>query len=102
MPRHIMPCRSKCVCIPIRRRSIGVSGLLHHRISILRSFEAHKLSVRVLLSAPSRRQQIHEESKDVESEDERDGPFENGGYILSTIERGDCKDDCKDYLHDDK
>lgn len=53
----------------------------------------------MLLGAPSGRQQINKESKDVESKDERDDPFENGCYVLSTIKRDDCKDDCQDILH---
>lgn len=100
-----MSCYSNSVCIPIdaiRRRSIGVSGMIHHRTSILCFFEMHKLSVRVLLGAPSRRQQIHKEGEDVESEDESDDPFENGPGVLLVVEHGSCEDDRKDHLHDDE
>lgn len=73
-----MSCRSNSVCIPIdaaRRRSIGVSQSLHHRTPVLCFFETHELRIRVLLGAPSGRQQIHKESKDVEGKDEGDDPF---------------------------
>ncbi len=56
----------------------------------------------MLLGAPSRRQQIHKESEDIEGKDERDDPFENGGYVLSAVERRHGKDYCKDHLHDDE
>ena len=104
-PNPIVTRRSDCVRIPIdtvRRRSIAVSRSLHHRAPILRSFEMHELGVRVLLGAPGRRQQIHEESKDVESEDERDDPLENGRDVLFTVEGADREDDGKDDLHDDE
>ncbi len=56
----------------------------------------------MLLGAPSRRQQIHKESEDIEGKDERDDPFENSGYVLSAVERRHGKDYCKDHLHNDK
>lgn len=104
-PSTIMPCRSNRICIPIdaiRRRPVGVSRILHHRTPILCFFATQKLSVRVLLGAPGRRQQIHKESKDVEGKDERDDPFENGRDVLFTVERGGREDDCKNDLHDNE
>ena len=106
-PSTIVTCSSNRVRISIdticrRRRSIIVRSLLHHRSPILYSFETHKLSVRLLLGAPSRRQQIYKEGEDVESKDERDDPFENGRYVLFTGEGGDCKDNGEDDLHDNE
>ena len=104
-PNIVMSCRSNRVCIPIdaiRRRSIGGSGRIHHRTPILRSFEMHKLRVRVLLGTPSCRQQIDKEGEDVKGEHERDDPLENGRNVLFAVERGGYEDDCKDELDNDE
>ena len=100
-----MSCRSNGICIPIdaiRCHSIGGSGRIHHRVPILRSFGMHKLRVRVLLGTPNCRQQIDKEGEDVESEDERDDPLENGRNVLFAVERGGYEDDCKDELDNDE
>ena len=86
----------------IRRRPVGVCRILHHRTPVLLPLEMHKLGVRVFLSTPRRRQQIHEESEDIESEKEGDDPFENGRYVLLVVEGGGCEDDSADNLHNDK
>lgn len=56
----------------------------------------------MLLRAPRGGQQIHEESEDVKSEDERDDPLEDGGDVLLAVERGDGEDDGEGDLDDDE
>ena len=107
MPRpNVMMSRcTNSVRVPgdtIRRRPVGVCRILHHRTTILLPLEMHKLSVRVFLSTPRCRQQIHEEGDDVESENEGDDPFENGRCVLLVVEGGGCEDDSAYDLHDDE
>lgn len=104
-PNTIVPYRSSSVRVPIGalgRHPISTLRIFHHRAPVPRFFEMHKLSVRVLLRAPSGGQQIHKESKDVKRKNERDDPFENGGHVLFAVKGSDCEDDCKDDLHDDE
>ena len=103
-PNIVISYRSNGVCIAIDaiRGSIGEPGGIHHRTPILRSFEVHKLRVRVLLGTPSCRQQIDKEGEDVKSEHERHDPLENGGNVLFAVEGGGYEDDCKDELDNDE
>lgn len=85
-----------------RRRSVGICRILHHRTLVLKPLAMHELRIGMLLGAPRRRQQIHKEGEDVESEDEGDDPFEDGRYVLLAVKGGGGEDDGEDDLHDDE
>lgn len=84
------------------RRSVGIGRIFHHRTPILKPLAMYKLRIGVFLGAPRRRQEIHKESEDVESEDEGDDPFEDGPYVLLAVEGGGGEDDGEDDLHNDE
>lgn len=85
-----------------RRRSVGICRIFRHRTVILKPLAMHELRIGVLLGAPRRREQIHEEGEYVESEDEGNDPFEDGRDVLPAVEGGGGKDGGEDDLHDDE
>ena len=86
----------------IRRPSIGIRSILHHRPPILRPLEMPELRVRVFLRAPRRRQQIDKERQHVKRKDERDDPFENRRDVLPAGEGGADKDGGEGNLDEDE
>jgi len=64
-------------------------------IAILHIPHVHPLHIRPHLRISRRRQQIHKESQDIESEDQRNDPFKHSRHILLLRKHGRSEHDCK-------
>ena len=93
MPRcFIMPVSP--IYRPIRHSiSIGMT------IAILHIRHVQPLHIRPHLRIPRRRQQIHKESQDIESEDQRNDPFKHRRHILLLRKHSRSEDDCKRHFN---
>ncbi len=82
--------------------AIAISIPIHHLHPVLRLPLTHMLHVGTLLGRPPRRQEIHEESKDVKSEDERDDPLKNSRDVLVAFEARRAKHYRQQDFHNDE
>lgn len=101
-PNAIVPRCSNRVCVAIRRRSVGVRRVPHHRAAVPGALEVRELRAGVRLSAPRRREQVREEGEGVKSEDERDDPLEDGGDVLPAVKGGGGEDGGEGDLDEDE
>lgn len=89
---HISP-----ICRPVQN-SIST----HMTIAILHISHVHLLRIRPHLRISRRRQQIHKESQDIESEDKRNDPFKHSRHVLLLRKHGRSEYDCKRNLEENE
>ena len=71
-------------------------------IAILHIPHVQPLHIRPHLRISRRRQQIHKESQDIESEDQRNDPLKHSRHILLLRKHGRSEHDCKRNFDEDE